>query len=68
MKSDSVQPCLPISQLIHKIPLYRQQVRPINVDDFKKALTRVRPSVSPDDLEPYKKWDATYGSGSNSLS
>lgn len=41
------------------------QVRPVSVDDFKKALTRVRPSVSANDLEHYTKWDQTYGSGSN---
>ncbi|XP_033608569.1 fidgetin-like protein 1 isoform X2 [Cryptotermes secundus] len=39
------------------------QVRPVTVDDFKSALTRVRASVSPDDLDSYVAWDKLYGSG-----
>lgn len=36
-------------------------VRPVNFDDLKSALGRVRSSVSPDDLEMYRKWDETFG-------
>jgi SpoVK/Ycf46/Vps4 family AAA+-type ATPase len=39
------------------------QVRPVTVDDFKSALTRVRASVSPRDLDSYVAWDKLYGSG-----
>ncbi|XP_077287928.1 fidgetin-like protein 1 [Arctopsyche grandis] len=53
---------VPFSQITN---IQSDQVRPVNVDDFKKALTRVRPSVSANDLEHYTKWDRTYGSGSN---
>lgn len=38
-------------------------VRPVEFVDFTNALTRVRASVSPDDLNLYIKWDRTYGSG-----
>lgn len=44
------------------------QVRPVTVDDFKCALTRVRASVSPDDLESYVAWDKLYGSGGTVVS
>ncbi|XP_022921172.2 fidgetin-like protein 1 isoform X1 [Onthophagus taurus] len=39
------------------------EVRAINIDDFRKALTRVKSSVSPNDLNQYVIWDNTYGSG-----
>ncbi|XP_045445823.1 fidgetin-like protein 1, partial [Melitaea cinxia] len=39
-------------------------VRPVNMQDFKMALQRVRPSVSQDDLTQYIKWNNTYGHGS----
>ncbi|KAG8320268.1 Fidgetin-like protein 1 [Homalodisca vitripennis] len=39
------------------------QVRPVTVEDFKSALSRVRASVSQSDLECYVSWDQTYGSG-----
>ncbi|KAL1138035.1 hypothetical protein AAG570_009730 [Ranatra chinensis] len=38
-------------------------VRPVNIEDFKSALRRVRSSVSTKDLEIYKMWDQQYGSG-----
>ncbi|KAF7275386.1 hypothetical protein GWI33_011805 [Rhynchophorus ferrugineus] len=38
-------------------------VRSLTVDDFQKSLTRVRPSVSPNDLLQYIQWDQIYGSG-----
>lgn len=40
-----------------------EQVRPVNIDDFKTALKRVKSSVSSQDLELYLKWDYQYGSG-----
>ncbi|CAH0552707.1 unnamed protein product [Brassicogethes aeneus] len=39
------------------------EVRPLIMEDFHKALSRVRSSVSPKDLEQYIIWDNTYGSG-----
>lgn len=38
-------------------------VRPLNINDFQLALTRVRASVSPNDLLHYIEWDKVYGSG-----
>jgi SpoVK/Ycf46/Vps4 family AAA+-type ATPase len=43
------------------------QVRPITVDDFKSALTRVCASVSPGDLDSYVSWDRLYGSGGTAV-
>ncbi|RZF36879.1 hypothetical protein LSTR_LSTR004567 [Laodelphax striatellus] len=40
------------------------QVKPIGMNDFKSALSRVRSSVSPSDLDSYLEWDKLYGSGS----
>ncbi|XP_039296280.1 fidgetin-like protein 1 [Nilaparvata lugens] len=40
------------------------QVNPIGMNDFKTALTRVRSSVGPSDLDNYLEWDKLYGSGS----
>ena len=39
------------------------QVRPVDIADFKSALTRVRASVAPGDLDNYLAWDKMYGSG-----
>jgi SpoVK/Ycf46/Vps4 family AAA+-type ATPase len=44
------------------------QVRPVTLDDFRSALTRVRASVSPGDLDSYVSWDKLYGSGSTAVS
>jgi SpoVK/Ycf46/Vps4 family AAA+-type ATPase len=44
------------------------QVRPVTIDDFKSALTRVRASVSPHDLDNYVAWDKLYGSGGTVVS
>ncbi|XP_039255590.2 fidgetin-like protein 1 isoform X1 [Styela clava] len=39
----------------------KDDVRPIIVDDFKKALLRVRPSVSSKDLVLFEEWNKQYG-------
>ncbi|XP_021932258.1 fidgetin-like protein 1 isoform X2 [Zootermopsis nevadensis] len=44
------------------------QVRPVTLDDFKSALSRVRASVSPHDLDSYVAWDKLYGSGGTVVS
>ncbi|CAH0718757.1 unnamed protein product, partial [Brenthis ino] len=51
---------VPLSQIV---TIDRDKVRSVNVQDFKIALQRVRPSVSPDDLGQYVKWNNTYGQG-----
>ncbi|XP_041977679.1 fidgetin-like protein 1 [Aricia agestis] len=50
----------PMSQIVN---IDRDKVRPVNIEDFKTALQRVRPSVSQDDLGQYVKWNSTYGQG-----
>ncbi|XP_043479792.1 fidgetin-like protein 1 [Leptopilina heterotoma] len=51
---------VPIDQMENIRP---DDIRKITIDDFKKALTFVRPSVSQADLAVYLDWDKTYGSG-----
>ncbi|XP_038215547.1 fidgetin-like protein 1 [Zerene cesonia] len=51
---------VPLSQIV---TIDKNKVRPVNAQDFKAALQRVRPSVSQDDLGQYVKWDQTYGQG-----
>lgn len=41
----------------------KEDVRDVNFEDFKVALTRVRASVSSKDLTQYIDWDKLYGSG-----
>lgn len=54
----------PIRSVMSQIEkIETESVRPVTVDDFKKALERVRPSVSQDDLGQYVKWNKTYGLG-----
>uniref|UniRef100_A0A182IZ07 AAA+ ATPase domain-containing protein n=1 Tax=Anopheles atroparvus TaxID=41427 RepID=A0A182IZ07_ANOAO len=43
----------------------KDQVRPICYDDFRLALTKVKASVSPADLQQYVVWDRTYGAGAS---
>ena len=38
-------------------------LRPVNFNDFKQAVSRVRPSVSQKDLHQYLEWNKLYGSG-----
>lgn len=51
---------VPIDQMENIRP---DDIRKITINDFKKALTFVRPSVSQADLAVYLDWDKTYGSG-----
>lgn len=46
--------------LIEKIKA--SEVRPLIMEDFENAFSRVRSSVSPNDLEQYTIWDNKYGS------
>lgn len=39
------------------------EVPAVQMQDFIKSFTRVRPSVCQKDLEQYVQWDAKYGSG-----
>ncbi|KAG7193771.1 uncharacterized protein KQ657_000463 [Scheffersomyces spartinae] len=39
-----------------------EQIRPINLDDFKTSLNYIRPSVSKEGLEEYEKWASKFGS------
>jgi len=39
-----------------------QELRPLVLDDFKKALQHVRPSVSKDSIAAFEKWNKEFGS------
>ena len=38
------------------------EIRGVNIEDFRKALNVVKPSVKQSDLEEYDKWNREYGS------
>lgn len=37
-------------------------IRPLNLDDFKEALKNVKATVNSDDLEKFMEWNKKYGS------
>ncbi|KAG2735899.1 hypothetical protein G9P44_002113 [Scheffersomyces stipitis] len=39
-----------------------EQIRPINLEDFKNSLKYIRPSVSSEGLQEYEKWAEKFGS------
>lgn len=39
----------------------KDEIRPVNLSDFRSALTRVRPSVNKAMLKQYQDWNTTYG-------
>ncbi|XP_011203694.2 fidgetin-like protein 1 [Bactrocera dorsalis] len=49
---------IPPDQIPH---IVKDNVRPVNIDDFMSALQSVRPSVSKDDLAQYIEWNKEYG-------
>ena len=38
------------------------QIRATNIEDFKEALTLVKPTVKLEDLQKFKEWNDLYGS------
>lgn len=44
------------------IEVEAQQIRPIDVNDFRKSLQRVKPTVSQSDLQQYIEWNNQFGS------
>ncbi|XP_061401455.1 fidgetin-like protein 1 [Musca vetustissima] len=40
----------------------KNNLRAVNKNDFLIAFNKIRPSVSPDDLDQYVEWNKTYGS------
>nr|XP_018916809.1 PREDICTED: fidgetin-like protein 1 isoform X2 [Bemisia tabaci] len=61
-KEASLEPIrsIDISKIKHISAL---DVRPITIDDFRAALSRVKSSVSAKDLDQYLEWDKLFGSG-----
>lgn len=52
----------PIRSITDILQVDQDAVRPICLDDFEKALTQVRASVSSSDLLAYLDWNAKFGS------
>jgi hypothetical protein len=52
---------IPIRCLRLSAPGEKPSVRPIDFEDFDKALKSVRPSVSPDSIRQYVDWDHEFG-------
>ena len=38
-----------------------ESVRPITIDDFRRAARQVRPSVTPEDVAAHEEWDRRHG-------
>ncbi|XP_051140861.1 ATPase family AAA domain-containing protein FIGL1 [Andrographis paniculata] len=51
-----------LKQGIEITRLKKDDMRPVNLEDFEKALQEVRPSVSPNELGNYEKWNEQFGS------
>ncbi|KAL8538422.1 hypothetical protein ACS0TY_000429 [Phlomoides rotata] len=51
-----------LQQGIEITQLKKEDMRPVNLQDFEKALQEVRPSVSPNELGTYEKWNEQFGS------
>eukprot|EP00741_Cyanophora_paradoxa_P003656 tig00000093_g3553.t1 len=53
-------PVREVGERIRELPAHR--LRPIGFGDFEAALRAVRPSVSPDGIAAYEKWNRDFGS------
>ncbi|XP_073294098.1 ATPase family AAA domain-containing protein FIGL1 isoform X1 [Primulina huaijiensis] len=51
-----------LKQGIEITNLKKEDMRPVNLLDFEKALQEVRPSVSLNELDTYEKWNEQFGS------
>ncbi|KAL0351140.1 UNVERIFIED_CONTAM: ATPase family AAA domain-containing protein FIGL1 [Sesamum radiatum] len=51
-----------LKQGIEITKLKKEDMRPVNLQDFEKALHEVRPSVSLNELGTYEKWNEQFGS------
>jgi SpoVK/Ycf46/Vps4 family AAA+-type ATPase len=40
----------------------REEIRPIDFDDFVTSLRKIRPSVSKESLRAFEKWNDEFGS------
>lgn len=36
-------------------------IRPLNMDDFKASLTRIKPSVAPEETQQFEDWNNKFG-------
>lgn len=60
---------MPLRQLGNRVTHVRaQDVRPVCADDFLEALSVVRPSCNPQQIEQLEKWNEQFGSAGRSAS
>jgi SpoVK/Ycf46/Vps4 family AAA+-type ATPase len=41
--------------------VHKEELRPVSFADFKQALTRIRASVSKEEVERIQEWSRVYG-------
>ena len=58
-KDAAMGPIRELGSLIASVDV--SAVRPISINDFRKAITRVRASVSLEDLKIHEEWNRVYG-------
>lgn len=54
-----MQPLRHLGEALLTTPV--DQIRPINLDDFRASLESIRPSVSKSGLEQFDKWAQEFG-------
>lgn len=58
-KDAAMQPLRNLGEALLTTPI--DQIRPINLDDFRASLDSIRPSVSKSGLEQFDKWAQEFG-------
>ncbi|CAN3363655.1 hypothetical protein DICA3_E10638 [Diutina catenulata] len=62
-KDSAMGPLRSLGELLLSTPT--EQIRPINLDDFKQSLQYIKPSVGQESLKEYQEWAAKFGSSGN---
>ncbi|CAH6722400.1 protein Sap1p [[Candida] jaroonii] len=60
-KDSAMGPLRSLGELLLSTPT--EEIRPINIEDFKNSLKYIKPSVSEDSLKKYEEWSIKFGSG-----
>lgn len=58
-KDAAMQPLRHLGEALLTTPI--DQIRPINLDDFRASIESIRPSVSKSGLEQFDKWAQEFG-------
>lgn len=60
-KDSAMGPLRSLGELLLSTPT--EEIRPINIEDFKNSLKYIKPSVLEDSLKKYEEWSIKFGSG-----